>query len=85
MLAARGERTLADDKNFIINKWLAIDEKYFFRYAEDDKKYVKERLSEYKELAQEFFSYEVNVQSVQGFFDDRPVVLREMAICEQVL
>ena len=74
MLAARGERTLANDTNFDVDKWLDVDEKYFFRYAEEDKTYVKERLTEYHKLADDFLSAEGNVQSMQGYFDDRPVV-----------
>ncbi|XP_045162693.2 uncharacterized protein LOC123527362 [Mercenaria mercenaria] len=76
MLAARGERTLASDPKFSIKKWIGIDEKYFFRYAEEDKKYVKDHLSNYEELAKVFFSSEDNVKTLQGYFDDRPIVFQ---------
>ncbi|XP_045162704.2 uncharacterized protein LOC123527372 [Mercenaria mercenaria] len=76
MLAARGERVLAKDPEFNVKKWLDIEERYLFRYANEDKMYVKECLKKYEEMAEEFFSAEENVKRFDGYFDSRHVVFK---------
>ncbi|KAL4237419.1 hypothetical protein ACF0H5_002136 [Mactra antiquata] len=79
MLSARGERNLANDETFNVKKWMDIPDRYLFRYAEEDKQYVKECLYRYEILARKFLSIESNGRKMKGFFDftsipDRDVV-----------
>ncbi|KAL4218441.1 hypothetical protein ACF0H5_023176 [Mactra antiquata] len=82
MLAARGERILANDKTFNVKKWMDIPDRYMFRYAEEDKQYVIKCYDHYKELAKQFLSIESNAAEMKGFFDfigipDRSVVYED--------
>jgi hypothetical protein len=78
MLAARGERVLAKDPEINVKKWLAIEERYLFRYAEEDKLYVKECLKKVEKLAEDFLSDVENEDSFNGHFDDRAVVFKPL-------
>ena len=54
MLAARGERMLKNDPTISIKKWMDIDDQFIARYSETDKKYVKELLRDWTNLATTF-------------------------------
>lgn len=77
MLASRGERILADDAEFDVHKWMAIDEKYLLRYAKEDKAYVEETLDRFRKMAEDFLSNKSNMEAMSGFFDDRAVVFKK--------
>ncbi|KAK3587751.1 hypothetical protein CHS0354_042706 [Potamilus streckersoni] len=49
MLASRGERSLCEDAEVDVEKWMDIQEMYFKRYSDGDREWVKNKLAAWKE------------------------------------
>lgn len=74
MLGCVAERRMRDEKTFTLSKWLDIEDRFLLRYGESDKKYVKDKIEEWKQIALEFMELKTNRETIQGHFGDQEII-----------
>lgn len=74
MLAANGERLLANEPVIAVKNWFGLADRFFRRYSADDAEYVRAKINQWDQMAREFLDNEQNSEKVNGLFDTRAIV-----------
>lgn len=73
MLAANGERLLAEDPVIDVKKWFHLADRYYKRYSADDAEFVRDKIEGWATVIRNFLAKEGNGEKLQGIFDQRPI------------
>ena len=74
MLAANGERLLAQDPVIGVKKWFNLSDRFYKRYEVGDGEFVRDEIQHWEMVAREFLAVEGNQKKLHGIFDERDIV-----------